>query len=78
MEYTVRELRYNTRKIVQALGRGKPITLLYRGKPLARISSLRKKKPLQQLQESPAFGIWKSRTETPEAMVNRLRSPRFS
>ncbi len=77
MKVTARDLRSQTRRLLEAVDRGEEIMITYRGKPRAR---------LVPVESAPAtsgrtdlFGMWSDdeRTEDVPAYMDELRRPRF-
>lgn len=80
MKATAKDLRTDTKRILDAVERGQEVIVTVRGKPRARIVALRTAKRAKRATGSAAlFGIWKDRPDTRDvaAYVNRLRSGRF-
>jgi len=77
MRATILDLRYRTKDVLKAVERGETVTVLYRGKPKARILPLSRKNA--GLDSEKAFGMWKSRKDMrdPSAFVRNLRRARF-
>ena len=77
MNATILDLRYRTKDVLKAVERGETVTVLYRGKPKARILPLSEESP--KLDTEEAFGMWKGRKDlrNPSAFVRKLRRPRF-
>ncbi len=80
MTVSVLELRKGVGRILKALDRNEPVTLLYRGKPRAMIQPL----PVQagarrSVADHPVFGMWKDRKDMADvaAYVRRIRRGRF-
>ena len=78
MEATVLDMRRNPKKILDAIERNETVTLTKRGKPIAQIEPIRRRKKCKAW-EHPAFGMWADRAEMadPTAYVNELRKGRF-
>jgi len=78
MEARIVDLRYRMKSVLEALDRGEPVTVLYRGKAKARIVPMKSQKR-GRLQDHPAVGMWKDRKDMadPVAWVRKLREPRF-
>jgi prevent-host-death family protein len=80
MKATAKELRTDTKRILDAVERGQDVIVTVRGKPRARIIALR---PAKRARGAPGkaalFGIWKGHPDTRDvaAYVDGLRKGRF-
>jgi prevent-host-death family protein len=79
MKATVRDLRYRTKKVLEAVERGEVVTVLYRGKEKARLTPLSAKGGSATLIPGKAFGMWRDRQDLQDvpAHVRKLRQGRF-
>ena len=79
MKATVLDLRRNLRKILEAIERNESVTLSKRGREIAHIVPIREAKKPMALKNSPAFGLWKDRSDMdkPDEYVRRMRRGRF-
>jgi prevent-host-death family protein len=79
MKATVLDLRRNPRKILEAIERNEAVTLSKRGKEIARIVPRKEEAAASSIKNTPAFGIWKDRTDMadPSEYVRRMRKGRF-
>lgn len=79
MKATVLDLRRNPGKILEAIERNETVTLSKRGREIAVIVPKNKAKGKVSIKDSPAFGMWKDRTDMrdPSACVRKLRKGRF-
>ena len=79
MRATVLDLRRNPRKILDAIERNESVTLSKRGREIACIVPKREAKGALSLKDSPAFGIWKDRSDMadPAKYVRKIRKGRF-
>ena len=79
MKASVLDLRRNPRKILEAIERNETVTLSKRGREIARIVPKTETRVALSLKNSPAFGLWKDRTDMddPVAYVRRIRKGRF-
>ena len=79
MVVTAKQLRQQTSKILKRVQRVGPVTITLRGKPVAKISALVEKKPVKDLLEYRAIGMWADRDDlkSPDAWVRKLRKPRY-
>ena len=78
MKATIVDLRYRMKDVLSAVERGESVTVLYRGKPKARILPIAKN-PGGNLAESEVFGMWKDRKDLRDVpgYVRKLRQGRF-
>jgi prevent-host-death family protein len=79
MKATLLDLRRNPRKILEAIERNETVTLSKRGREIAIIVPKNQAKAAVSIKDSPAFGMWKDRTDMrdPSAYVRKLRKGRF-
>ena len=65
--------------VLKAVERGETITVLYRGKPKARILPLDEKRSDVNLLKHPAYGMWKNRKDLRDVpgYVRKLRQGRL-
>jgi prevent-host-death family protein len=77
MKATARDLRYETRRLLEAVGRGESVLITHRGKPRARLVPLEDMDSRLEPDED-LFGLWADREDTadPAAYVERLRRER--
>ena len=76
MKATIGDLRYRMKDVLSAVERGESVTLLYRGKPKARIVPIA---PGSRLADSDVFGMWKDRKDLRDVpdYVREVRQGRF-
>jgi prevent-host-death family protein len=79
MKATLLDLRRNPGKILEAIERNETVTLSKRGREIAIIVPKNQAKAAVSIKDSPAFGMWKDRTDMrdPSAYVRKLRKGRF-
>ena len=79
MKATVRDLRYRTKQVLEAVERGEVVTVLYRGKEKARLIPLPAGGRSADLIPGKAFGMWKGRRDLQDVSgyVRKLRQRRF-
>jgi antitoxin (DNA-binding transcriptional repressor) of toxin-antitoxin stability system len=79
MKSTLSEMRKNPGKIIEAIERNEMVTLYSRGREVASIIPRTQAKEPLSLASSPAFGMWKDRTDldNPAEYVRRQRRGRF-
>ena len=77
MKASIVDLRYRMKSVLEALDRGEPVTVLYRGKEKARLVPISATKK-GRLEDHPAFGMWKDREDMadPAAWVRKIRQGR--
>jgi prevent-host-death family protein len=77
MKVTTKELRIQPGKIIDHVVGGQEVTITFRGKELAKIVPLEKKKKVVESEES-IFGMWKDHKESKsvEDTVRELRKGR--
>ena len=78
MKATVRDLRYRTKQVLDAVERGEVVTVLYRGKEKARLTPL-PTGARGAVIPGKAFGMWKDRRDLRDVAgyVRKLRKARF-
>ncbi len=78
MKATIVDLRYRMKDVLSAVDRGEPVTVLYRGKPKAKIVPILEKRKGAKISDHPAFGMWKDREDMrdPAAYVRKIRRGR--
>ena len=79
MTATIVDLRYKMKDVLKAIERGEVVTVLYRGKPKARILPISREKKPSGLRTHEAFGLWKDREDLRDVAghVRKLRQGRF-
>lgn len=80
MVVTAKQLRLQTSRILKKVQQTGSVTVTLRGKPVARISPLGGSKPVKDLLDYRAIGMWADRADMkdPSAWVRRIRKPRYS
>jgi antitoxin (DNA-binding transcriptional repressor) of toxin-antitoxin stability system len=78
MDATAVDLRYRTRDLLAAVGRGETVTVHYRGRPVALLAPIAQPVQAAHPSESGFFGMWADRTDlrSPTAWVRNLRQQR--
>jgi antitoxin (DNA-binding transcriptional repressor) of toxin-antitoxin stability system len=78
MEITLEELRIQPDEIVSHIVQGDGITIMYNGKPYAKIVPLDDKSAESDDSGKELFGLWKDRTETDDtaSYVRNMRQGR--
>jgi len=77
---SAKELRMSPGRIIKLATSGKEVTLTYRGKAVAKITSLADKEEVISGDESTAFGMWANRDDCSDVLgyVRSLRErPRY-
>jgi len=79
MKATVLDLRRNPGRILEAIARNETVTLSKRGREIALIVPKKEAKGPLSLKDSPAFGLWKNRSDMddPAKYVRQIRKGRF-
>jgi prevent-host-death family protein len=78
MKATAKDLRFHTKRLLEAVERGEEVVITYRGEPRARLvpvdSARRKRPPRARL-----FGIWGDREDVEDvaSYLDGLRESRF-
>ena len=80
MKATVRDLRYQTKGIMEAVERGETVLITRRGKVRARIVRADEPRAQGAEPENPFVGMWHDRADmrSPAAYVRGLRKGRFA
>ena len=80
MTVTAKDLRLKTSEILKRVQRGGGVTVTLRGKPVARLLSIRGAEAERDLMDYPAIGIWADRKDMkdPAAWVRKIRRPRYT
>ncbi len=78
MESTAKDLRFNTKELLETVRRGEEVVITYRGKPCAKLVPLNKNKNSME-HENELFGVWKNNKEVEDVSeyVDNLRKGRF-
>ncbi len=78
MAVTAKELRLKTSQILKKVQQVGSVTVTLRGKPVAKLSALKAKKPMRAA-EHPAVGIWADREDMKDvhAWLKKIRTPRY-
>lgn len=77
MKVTSKDLRSQTRRLLEAVDRGEEVMITYRGKPRARLVPV--ESAGEPVREEELFGIWRDdrRTADVDRYMDELRRPRF-
>ena len=78
MYATAKELRFNSKNLLDVVSRGEEVIITYRGKPCAKLIPL-KETDKNVLKPDPLFGIWKDQqnVKNVDKYVRKLRKGRF-
>ena len=76
MQVSAKELRGQTKRLLDAVERGEEVILSYRGKPRARIVPMEEERVAEG--EEPLFGLWRDRADMEDVAeyVRELRKGR--
>ena len=77
MKATAKDLRFQSRELLNTVNRGEEVVITYRGKPCAKLVPYRKEKGKNR--EDELFGIWKEYEDIQniEEYVRNLRKNRL-
>jgi antitoxin (DNA-binding transcriptional repressor) of toxin-antitoxin stability system len=85
MKATIVDLRYHMKDVLRAIDRGETVTVLFRGKPKARLMPIAAAagpagEGVERTEDQPIFGLWRDRGDLgdPVSYVRRMRQPRLS
>jgi prevent-host-death family protein len=78
MKATAKDLRFHSRRILEAVERGEEVIITYRGKPRARILPI-DTNPESGNEKNNLFGIWKDNDKSIDVdnYIRNLRQGRF-
>ena len=78
MNSTAKELRFQTKKILETVSRGEEVIITFRGKACAKLVSIDEPTKKNSIADG-LFGIWKDRKDIKDvsAYVRTLRVERF-
>ena len=76
MNATAKDLRFNSKELIDAVKRGEEVVISFRGKPCAKLVPYQETK--KQSEKNDLFGIWQDNdaTQNVEAYVRDLRKGR--
>ena len=63
MKATVRDLKFNTRELLESISRGEQVIITYRGKPHAKLIPSNPSSKTKGQTTNPLRGIWKDHRE---------------
>jgi prevent-host-death family protein len=78
MNVTSKDLRFHTKEILNSVERGEEVIITYRGKPKAKLVTVKKIRKKNKHDE--IFGIWKDNDQTIDVnqYVRKIRRGRFN
>jgi prevent-host-death family protein len=78
MVVTAKQLRLNPSRVLKKVQQVGSLTVTLRGKPVARLSALKSKRPMR-VEDHPAFGMWADRDDMKNvhAWLKKIRTPRY-
>lgn len=78
MHASAKDLKFYSKNLLNAVSRGEEVIISSRGKPGAKLTSL-KEDDKKQIQSDPLLGIWKDHAESIDVSkyVRKLRKGRF-
>ena len=76
MRATAKDLRFQSRELLNTVNRGEEVVITYRGKPCAKLVPYKEGK---KIEKDELFGIWKDNEDVQnvEEYVRNLRRGRF-
>jgi len=79
MKVTARDLRLETKRILEAVGRGEEVVITYHGRPRARLVPYDQGGEGLGYGDDALFGMWSddARSEEVEEYIDEIRRPRF-
>ncbi|MDL1962541.1 MAG: type II toxin-antitoxin system prevent-host-death family antitoxin [Deltaproteobacteria bacterium] len=79
MKATAKDLRFNSKELLDTVNRGEEVIITFRGKPCAKLVPYQGIKKNVESEKSGLFGIWKNYDETQKVdeYVRNLRKGRF-
>ena len=79
MKATAKDLRFNSKELLDTVNRGEEVIITFRGKPCAKLVPYQGIKKNVKSEKSELFGIWENYDETQKVdeYVRSLRKGRF-
>lgn len=71
MTASVKDLRFKISMLFDVLTKGEDITIIYRGKPKAKLISY--DAPSNHKKDDAMFGLWKDQTEDVDTLVRNIK-----
>ena len=77
MKATAKELRFNSKELLNTVNRGEEVIITFRGKPCAKLVPYKEKK--SKTEQNELFGIWKDEdiAQDVDQYVRHLRKGRY-
>ena len=77
MKATAKDLRFNSKELIDSVSRGEEVVITFRGKPCAKLVPYREIK--RKTEKNELFGIWKDNdmVQNVDEYVRELRKGRF-
>ena len=77
MKATAKELRFNSKELLNTVNRGEEVIITFRGKPCAKLVPYKEKK--SKTEQNELFGIWKDKdiAQDVDQYVRDLRKGRY-
>ncbi len=78
MYSTAKELRFNTKELLESVSRGEEVIITFRGKPYAKLVPF-EESDKKTNEANELFAIWKERTdlEDVDSYIRNIRKERF-
>jgi len=79
MKATAKDLRFNSKELLNTVNRGEEVIITYRGKPCAKLVPYEKGKVNQPKGTEEFFGIWKDYDEIKDVngYIRKIRKGRY-
>ena len=77
MKATAKDLRFNSKELIDTVSRGEEVVITFRGKPCAKLVPYQE--IVRQTEKNKLFGIWKDydMSQNVDEYVRNLRKGRF-
>lgn len=77
MKATAKDLRFQSKKILDTVKRGEEVVITFRGKPCAKLIPFREQ--TDSVEENELFGIWRDNDQVQDVnlFIRKLRKGRF-
>jgi prevent-host-death family protein len=77
MKATAKDLRFNSKELIETVNRGEEVIITFRGKPCAKLVPYQE--TIRQTEKNKLFGIWKDYEpgQNVDEYVRNLRKGRF-
>jgi len=79
MKATAKDLRFNSKKLLDTVNRGEEVVITYRGKPCAKLVPYEQDDIIESKLNDEFFGIWKDNNEVNDIneYVREIRKGRY-